>query len=225
MSRIHDMGGRFGDGAIPDKEDSTPFHKPWHAKAMAVTLASGALGAWSIDSSRHARERLAPKDYASFSYYEKWMAAAANLLVERGMVSSEELKTGHADRIAALSSKALRSDDVFAAMHKVNPYTRSTGPEAQFAVGDKVRTTSYNPNPVKGGHTRLPSYAMGRVGTIVRQQGNHVLPDSNAHLNGEAPEPLYAVEFTAAELWHQDAENGGDTMVLDLWQSYLEPAK
>lgn len=222
MSRIHDMGGRYGDGAIPDKDDAEVFHAEWHARALATTLAAGALGAWNIDASRHSRERLSPRDYASFSYYEKWMAAAANMLVERGVVTVEELA---APNPAPLSPKALRAANVPAAMHKVAPYTRPTGPAPCFAVGDRVRTLSYSPNPIKGGHTRLPGYAMGRTGTIKLLHGNHVLPDSNAHFKGEAPEPLYAVEFTAAELWHQDAEASGDRMVLDLWQSYLEPAQ
>ena len=53
--------------------------------------------------------------------------------------------------------------------------------------------------------------------------GSHVLPDSNAHGLGEAPEPLYAVVFPASELWAHP-EHPRDEVVLDLWQSYLEPA-
>lgn len=223
MTRVHDMGGRYGDGDIPGKEDDAIFHAPWHKSAMGLTLASGALGAWSIDVSRRAREQLSPQDYSSFSYYEKWMAGLANLLVERNVVSVEEMANAEAIAITGLSPKALHAADVPNAMRKVAPYTRPTGPKAHFKVGDTVRTLSYSPNPIKGGHTRLPAYAMGRIGTIKLMHGNHVLPDSNAHFKGEAPEPLYAVEFTAAELWHQDAEADGDYMVLDLWQSYLEP--
>jgi nitrile hydratase len=40
---------------------------------------------------------------------------------------------------------------------------------------------------------------------------------------GEAPEPLYSVGFYARDLW-DTAENPEDEVVLDLWQSYLEPA-
>ena len=73
MTRVHDMGGRFGDGPInPEAEDAPVFAEDWHARALAVTLASGFLGQWNIDISRHARERLSPKDYSRFSYFEKW---------------------------------------------------------------------------------------------------------------------------------------------------------
>ncbi|MDG1430901.1 MAG: nitrile hydratase subunit beta, partial [Paracoccaceae bacterium] len=63
MTRVHDMGGRFGDGAvIPDAEDAPVFSEEWHAKTLAMTLAVGALGQWNLDISRHSRERLSPKD-------------------------------------------------------------------------------------------------------------------------------------------------------------------
>ena len=79
MSRVHDMGGRFGDGAVAPGEDAV-FAAPWHGRALALTLAAGALGHWTIDASRHARESLSPRDYARFSYYEKWLAALADML-------------------------------------------------------------------------------------------------------------------------------------------------
>ncbi|NQY61871.1 SH3-like domain-containing protein, partial [Cognatishimia sp.] len=51
----------------------------------------------------------------------------------------------------------------------------------------------------------------------------HILPDSSAHGLGEAPEPLYAVAVKATELW-EHPESPNDEVILDLWQSYLEPA-
>ena len=100
MSRLHDMGGRFGDGSIPVPRDndnevtnSEPtFKYEWHAKAWAITLAAGALGEWNLDISRHYRECLPPKDYINFSYYEKWLAALTNLLIDKKLVSLDELK-------------------------------------------------------------------------------------------------------------------------------------
>jgi nitrile hydratase subunit beta len=230
MSRIHDMGGRFGDGSIPEKDDNVVFHTTWEARAMAITVASGALGAWNIDAGRHARECLRPKDYARFSYYEKWVSALADILVARGMLSEDDLK--HATDLAVNdeipkptanpSDKTLRGPDVLAAQYKVVPYTRKTQEAPKFQIGTSVRAARHSPNQTNpGGHTRLPAYAMGCIGKVVLLHGSHVLPDSNAHFNGEAPEPLYAVEFDACELWGSGAENAGDKIVLDLWQSYL----
>ena len=98
MSRLHDMGGRFGDGSIPVPRDNDnevtncepTFKHEWHAKAWAITLAAGALGEWNLDISRHYRECLPPKDYINFSYYEKWLAALTNLLIDKKLVSLDE---------------------------------------------------------------------------------------------------------------------------------------
>ena len=55
MSRVHDMGGRFGDGAIDPNEPDEVFPQDWHGRALALTLAAGGLGQWNLDISRHAR--------------------------------------------------------------------------------------------------------------------------------------------------------------------------
>lgn len=224
MSRLHDMGGRIGDGAVvPEAPDAPVFETDWHARALAVTLACGALGRWNIDISRHARERLSPKDYTRFSYYEKWVSALADLLVETGVLTRADLMGQGSDDLHALASKALKAEAVASVLAKGGPANRDSAVPVQFQPGDAVSTRHPNGNTlVKGGHTRLPNYAAGARGKILLQHGAHVLPDSHAHGLGEAPEPLYAVVFKAAELWTHP-ENPEDEVVLDLWQSYLEP--
>ena len=73
------------------------------------------------------------------------------------------------------------------------------------------------------GHTRLPRYARGKAGSIVSHHGAHVLPDASAHGKGDMPQHLYTVRFAARELWGECA-NPRDSVHLDLWESYLEPA-
>ena len=224
MTRVHDMGGRFGDGPVVPEPETPVFHADWHARALAVTLAAGALGQWNLDTSRHARERLSPKDYARFSYYEKWLAALADLLVENGVLSDADLK-GQGDAAPhPLADRVLRPQAVAPALAKGGPADRPSAVAPLFVAGQAVRTRRPAANMhVPGGHTRLPSYAAGVQGHILRLHGSHVLPDSNAHGLGEAPEPLYAVVFPASELWAHP-EHPRDEVVLDLWQSYLEPA-
>ncbi|MEL6100900.1 MAG: nitrile hydratase subunit beta [Pseudomonadota bacterium] len=223
MSRVHDMGGRYGDGAVlPEAEDAPVFETDWHARALAVTLACGSLGQWNIDVSRHARERLAPKDYSRFSYYEKWIAALADLLVETGAVTAEELAAGQGTGAGPLAQRALMRDAVAGVLARGGPADRPSNVPQLFDEGDRVRTRRAGNLLVDGGHTRLPSYAALSEGRIVRCHGAHVLPDSNAHRMGEAPEPLYAVAFAAGDLW-TNPEHPGDEVILDLWQSYLEP--
>ncbi|MGJ8625663.1 MAG: nitrile hydratase subunit beta [Sulfitobacter sp.] len=221
MSRVHDMGGRFGDGPVIPEPEDVKFHADWHPRALAVTLAAGSLGKWNIDVSRHARESLAPMDYARFSYYEKWMAGLADMLVHKGVVSRDELAGYSAPTPSHLREKTLHADQVASVLAKGGPADRPSDVAPIFAVGDVVITRKIAQNTlVSGGHTRLPGYAAGAMGRILRLHGTHVLPDSNAHAHGEAPEPLYAVAFSASVLWAHP-EHPDDEVVLDLWQSYL----
>lgn len=224
MSRVHDMGGRFGDGAVIPEAEDVIFHADWHPRALALTLAAGSLGKWNIDVSRHARECLAPKDYTAFSYYEKWMGGLAALLVDTGVLTPDELAGKTDGEISDLAVKKLTADQVAGVLARGGPADRDSAVPPNFAVGDSVITRRIAENIlVNGGHTRLPSYAAGARGRVLMYHGTHVLPDSNAHGLGEAPEPLYAVVFPAAELW-QHPEHPRDEVVLDLWQSYLAPA-
>ena len=216
------MGGRFGDGPVVPDPDGAVFHAPWHARALALTLAAGALGQWNIDISRHARERLSPRDYTAFSYYEIWIAALADLLVERGVLTRDDL-TEAEDSTHPLAERKLTAEAVPGVLAAGGPADRPSAVAPRFDIGQMVRTRAKARNGfVPGGHTRLPSYAAGAQGRILRFYGAHVLPDSNAHDLGERPEPLYAVAFSAAELWAAP-EHPGDEVVLDLWDSYLEP--
>lgn len=224
MTRVHDMGGRFGDGPVdPGSSDDPVFAQDWHARALAVTLASGALGQWTLDTSRHARERLSPKDYARFSYYEKWMAGLAALLVEKGVLTPADLAGQGDEALHPLADRALKAAVVAGALAKGGPADRPYTDPPLYGIGQQVRTRHPSDSLlVDGGHTRLPSYAAGATGRILMYHGAHVLPDSNAHGLGEAPEPLYNVVFFASELW-ANPEHPGDEVTLDLWQSYLEP--
>ncbi|MBS0123221.1 nitrile hydratase subunit beta [Thetidibacter halocola] len=223
MTRVHDMGGRFGDGPVrPDPEDAPVFAEDWHGRALAVTLAAGALGQWTLDRSRHARECLSPKDYTAFSYYEKWLGGLAALLVEQGVVTRDELAGRAEPAPSPLSGRRLPVAAVPRVLASGGPTGRD-GPTPRFAVGDRVRAMRPARNvAVPGGHTRLPAYAAGAVGEVVLLHGCHVFPDTNAHDMGEAPEPLYTVRFDAGELWGAP-ERAGDTVSCDLWESYLEP--
>ena len=58
-------------------------------------------------------------------------------------------------------------------------------------------------------------------GVIARLHGTHCFPDTTAHGEGENPQPLYSVRFTAQELWGPAAP-AGDQLFIDLWEDYLE---
>ena len=73
------------------------------------------------------------------------------------------------------------------------------------------------------GHTRLPRYVRGRLGTVHRDHGVFVFPDTNALFLGEQPQHVYSVCFEAPELWGEQAAPK-DSVYVDLWDDYLEPA-
>ncbi len=227
MTRIHDMGGRYGDGAVkPDAPEEPVFPQEWHGRALALTLAAGALGRWNIDASRHVRECLPPADYARFGYYEKWLGGLANILVAQGIVSADEIIAGRALGPAddSLRNRRLAAEKVVPVLRSGGPSSRPVDTAPRFAIGARVTTHPIAGNQaISGGHSRLPAYAAGKTGTVVLHHGGHVLPDSNAHFGGEAPEHLYTVSFAAGDLW-QHAESPVDEVCLDLWDSYLTPA-
>ncbi len=227
MTRIHDMGGRYGDGAVkPDAPEEPVFPQEWHGRALALTLAAGALGRWNIDASRHVRECLPPADYARFGYYEKWLGGLANILVAKGIVSADEIAAGRAlgPDDDSLRNRRLAAEKVVPVLRSGGPSSRPVDTAPRFAIGARVTTHPIACNQaISGGHTRLPAYAAGKTGKVVLHHGGHVLPDSNAHFGGEAPEHLYTVSFAAVDLW-QHAESPADEVCLDLWDSYLTPA-
>jgi nitrile hydratase subunit beta len=85
----------------------------------------------------------------------------------------------------------------------------------RFAAGARVRARAADPD----GHTRLPRYACGHIGEIVEVRATWQLPDQAVH-RVSCVEPVYAVRFSAAELWG----SGSHSVILDMWESYLEEA-
>ena len=84
-----DLGGRDGYGPVTPEPEGELWHEPWEPRALALTLAMGATGAWNIDQSRSARETL--PDYAQLGYYRIWLAALQRLMIERGLVTDSEI--------------------------------------------------------------------------------------------------------------------------------------
>jgi nitrile hydratase len=91
--------------------------------------------------------------------------------------------------------------------------------ESRFGVGERVRVRRMHP----AGHTRCPRYARGAVGLVEDVRGGDRLPDRAVYGEKVPPEAVYSVAFDSAELWGP-GEDPTWTVLLDLWESYLEPA-
>ena len=96
MDGVHDMGGMDGFGKVEAEPNEPPFHAPWEGRVLAMQRAMGYAGAWHIDHSRFAQERLPPATYLTSSYYQRWQLAMESNVLERGYAAPEELKVGHA---------------------------------------------------------------------------------------------------------------------------------
>ncbi len=97
MNGAHDLGGMDGFGPVDPDPDQPVFHAERERRVFAMTVASGFLGRWNIDMSRHARERMDPAEYLATSYYEHWLHGLETLLAEKGLVTREELAARKAE--------------------------------------------------------------------------------------------------------------------------------
>jgi nitrile hydratase subunit beta len=220
MNGIHDMGGMQDMGPLQYEKGEPVFHAPWESRVLAMALATFAWRKWNLDAFRHTREVLPPEDYLRLSYYEQWFLGLRDLLVRRDLLTTAEIDSGVPASGSAKETPPLTAD-------KVNPVALSTRIHAQrdlpvsprFKVGEQVRARNINPV----GHTRLPRYARGKVGTIHRDHGVFVFPDTRAHFLGDKPQHVYSVRFAARELWGAQASEK-DCVYLDMWDDYLDAA-
>jgi len=90
MPRIHDRGGWPAAGPISKAEHDLSL---WEKRtdALLVLLASPDKRVLRVDELRRAIESLAPDAYEKLSYYERWITAIETLLVEKGILTREEI--------------------------------------------------------------------------------------------------------------------------------------
>lgn len=208
MDGIHDMGGMHGFGAIPIDEHETVFPDSWQGRVFACNLALSIQSGGNVDRFRFLIESMPPAEYLSVSYYERWLASMM------ASIDADGLMDGEPKVVTAVLPEIVR------AMVNYPTHTvRDMSGEAAYKEGDPVRARSLHPP----GHTRLPRYVRGHTGLVVSDNGNHHLPDIRAATGDIVMQRLYTVSFTARELRGEQA-NPNDTVCLDLWESYLEPA-
>jgi nitrile hydratase len=215
---LHDMGGMHGFGRVEPEPNEPPFHARWEGRVHAMQRAMGFAGLWTIDAARASLEALPPLDYLGSSYYRRWFLGLEARLLRHGLVAADELAAGRSLRPGIGLPRPLATADV----EKTNTrseFSRPTNQPARFKEGDRVRARNINPVT----HTRLPRYARGKIGVVEAVRGCHVFPDTAALGKGENPQWLYAVVFSARELWGDDADPAVKVSI-EAFEPYLGPA-
>ncbi|MBE9079873.1 nitrile hydratase subunit beta [Romeria aff. gracilis LEGE 07310] len=113
-------------------------------------------------------------------------------------------------RMTATQAEALLRDGLSCQAESDSP--------ALFQVGDRVRAKVMHPQT----YTRLPRYVRGKTGTIVKDYGVYVFPDTVGQRLDPKPQHVYSVRFAAQDLWGAAAA-ANDALYLDLFDDHLEP--
>ena len=166
MDGIHDLGGMDGFGEVVREANEPNFHADWEAKVFALSAVLETHGLIpSGDAFRHSIERIDPIAYLTHGYYGRWLAGLEGLLIEHGVISSEEFQQ---------AVGTLNDSVEFVDMQSLNPpwsgvtslgesdCKRPVATPPRFEVDQAVQTRSH----AVTGHTRLPRYARGKTGMI-----------------------------------------------------------
>ncbi|MDE0942475.1 MAG: nitrile hydratase subunit beta [Alphaproteobacteria bacterium] len=233
---------RQGGAAQPGDVQGPVFHEPWQAHAFAIVMNLYQTGQYTwpdwddylgheIQSPDHfsgsAPQEPAPDDddltnYNKFlaaceadgeNYYHYWLAGLEKMLHVKGMVSNAELEA----RIAAIAK------------------VEANGP--RFQTGDRVKALDIELQ----GHSHLPNYIRGTLGTVESDRGAKVFPDNHdhghdgghdhshdhghdhAHEKTDALQHVYTVRFQATDIWGADAD-ARQSLNFSLWDYQLEAA-
>lgn len=207
MDGIHDLGGMQGFGPVVREKDEPVFHEDWQRIAFGLmTLPQIAIRCNNVDEYRHSVERMMPAHYLQSHYYERVLTGATTLLIEKGVISLDDLEA-RAGGVFPLSAPI--SDNPMVDLPAQT--------EARFKVGDAVRVVDMHPS----GHTRAPRFCRGHTGIVIHVAPKFDFPDTAAHGGLRRKEHTYHVEFKSEVLWGSDGTEG-DSVVVDLWDSYLE---
>ena len=173
-----------------------PGQEPEHDdwEGRVAVMARVVMTSSTIDRFRHTIEQMPPDEYLASRYYERWLWAIERMAAEQGLLDGSD---------------------------RPEPEPRPSGePDAprRFADGDRVRVG----NPVTSRHTRVPRYVRNHEGTVVTRSCAWSHPTESAATGRHGPvEHIYAVEFDAGDLFGPDVDH---TVVVDVWESDLEPA-
>jgi nitrile hydratase beta subunit len=218
---VHDMGGMHGFGPAVWPGSEKPYQEDWERRVFGLHLVIGEQGLGAGPNGRATREEMEPAHYLAASYYERWLWSAERRLLRKGAIREGEVDA-MLERLRAGEHPPARRDP--AAAERVVAALRKPGrlplpASARFAPGDRVRVRRMRPR----GHSRCPRYVRGVAGVVERVQCEDRLPELATYGLPCEPEPVYSVSFSSRDVWGE-SEEPPFTILIDLWESYLEAA-
>lgn len=87
----HDMGGQPAGRIERTEHDYADWERRIDAMAVLLWGIKGGRKVMSVDEHRKNIEALPPQAYDRLSYYEKWIASLTQCLIQRGVITTEEL--------------------------------------------------------------------------------------------------------------------------------------
>ncbi len=203
------MGG-LDFGAVPLADHEM---EAWEKRSNAVANALRQKHVATLDEQRRHVESLG-EGYHNYRYFERHVLAWAQIAIDRGLLTSAELGRMLADPPGRLLVEPVHRapDDLGRAPTPAPP---------RFKPGDGVRVLKSEPP----GHVRTPWYCRGHVGVIERICGAFPNPEELAYRRSGLPATaLYRVRFRSRELWPGYREDPADTVDIEIYEHWIEPA-
>jgi nitrile hydratase beta subunit len=226
VNGVHDLGGTDGLGPVIVPDQEPVWRAEWEKAAFALFATNFRAGLFGVDAFRHGIELMPPAVYLSSPYYEHWLHSAEHYAVKAGVIDEAELdaKTQYYLEHPDEPLPERRDPDLLAfvdlAVKHGAPARRDSDRTPAFAVGERVTVVADSPK----GHTRKARYVRGKTGVIEMAHGTFIYPDSAGNGGDDAPEHVYTVKFTNAELWGAEHAEPNGVVYFDVWEPYIVPA-
>jgi hypothetical protein len=89
--RWHDMGGTPAGPVLGAAPGPAHDFALWEKRVDALMVLCSGAGHFTVDGLRRALEDMGPEAYERFTYYERWIAAISQNLIEAGVITQSEL--------------------------------------------------------------------------------------------------------------------------------------
>lgn len=87
----HDLGGLPGGKVEPSEHDYAEWERRVDALMMLLTGVKGGKRLMTVDELRKNIETIGPEAYDRMSYYERWITSITQTMIQRGVITTDEL--------------------------------------------------------------------------------------------------------------------------------------